>query len=263
MDADSGAASPRAWLLLPLLTDCTPRRRCVQAGASFRPEALRHGVGCRGLLCQFSSRMSSVFHHVLVCIHLYIRVVFLWTQCGALRWFSWQLNRDKLHGLWCAVFFLYYWILFTNTVGSQYLWILYLQCCLPTSNCFCNPLGGHLWAQAEQQTRATWPARPQPRVSKATGFLASAPAVNKCPFRGQLRAVCLCLSAFGNLSLYSPGSSGSVSADLGLAVTLQNRRRSVSGGFLQLCSQCWADAERVGKLPSPFISWKGFLVFLL
>ena len=112
--------------------------------------------------------MSSVFQHVLVCIHPYIRVVFLWTRCGALRWFSWLLNRDKLHGLWCAIFFLYYWILFTNTVGSHYSWILYLQCCLPTSNCFCNPLGGHLWARAEQPTRVTWPARPQPRFNEAT-----------------------------------------------------------------------------------------------
>lgn len=38
--------------------------------------------------------------------------------------------------LWCSIFFLYYWILFTNTVGSHYLRILYLQFCLQPQTAF-------------------------------------------------------------------------------------------------------------------------------
>lgn len=38
--------------------------------------------------------------------------------------------------LWCAIFFLYYWILFTNTVGPHYLRILYLQFCLQPQTAF-------------------------------------------------------------------------------------------------------------------------------
>ena len=59
-----------ACLFLPLLAWALAKTPLC-GGGSLVPslKRLRHGVSCRCLLCYFSPRMSSVFHHVLVFTH--------------------------------------------------------------------------------------------------------------------------------------------------------------------------------------------------
>ena len=220
------------------------------AGVSFA--SFRHEWVLCFIMCLSSS--ISTFLWFFLCAHGVVGCV------ASLEYWA-RINFTWLH---CTMFFPYYWILFANTVTSRYFWILYLQFCLPTSNCFCDPLSGHLWARAEQQSHE----RVDPPVlsrgsTRRHCLLVSACAVNKCPFHAQLQAICLDSCALGSLSLCFPREPWFGVGWLGAGRDSTEKEGESIWGFLWLCSRCWAAAGWVGKSPSPFTSWKGFLVFLL